>query len=44
MIEASKLDDNEVNKIKIIGMINLFFEKKISENPEEYFWHHNRWE
>ena len=21
----------------------FYFEKKISENPSEYFWHHNRW-
>ena len=43
MIESSKFDDNEINKIKIIEMINSFFERKISENPTEYFWHHNRW-
>ncbi len=44
LIESSKLKDNEENKIKIIERINSFFEKKISENPSEYFWHHNRWE
>ena len=43
LIESSKLKDNEDNKIKIIEKINSFFEKKISENPSEYFWHHDRW-
>ncbi len=43
LIESSKLKDSEENKIKIIRKINSFFEKKISENPSEYFWHHNRW-
>ncbi len=43
LIESSKLQDNEKNKIKIIEEINSFFENKIAENPSEYFWHHNRW-
>ena len=43
LIESSKLQDNEENKIKKKKKINSFFEKKILENPSEYFWHHNRW-
>ena len=42
-ISSSKLEDNEINKLKIIEQINIFFENRISENPAEYFWHHNRW-
>ena len=42
-INSDNIENNSINIKKITDQINQFFEKKISENPGQYFWLHNRW-
>ena len=36
-------ENNDENIQLVTNKINQFFEKKISENPGQYFWLHDRW-
>ena len=42
-IDTSNLENNQFNIEEISKKINNFFEKKVSEYPDQYFWLHNRW-
>ena len=42
-LNVNNFENNDENIQLITNKINQFFEKKISENPGEYFWLHNRW-
>ena len=43
-IEIDKTGDSEMDVLNFTNKINLFLENMISENPEEWFWLHNRWD
>jgi lauroyl/myristoyl acyltransferase len=36
-------ENNDESIQLVTNEINQFFEKKISENPGQYFWLHDRW-
>jgi KDO2-lipid IV(A) lauroyltransferase len=42
-LNIEDLDDTKKNIQNITNEINYFFEKKITEDPGQYFWLHDRW-
>ena len=43
-IEIDRTGDLEIDTLTFTKEINSFLEKIITENPEEWFWLHNRWD
>ena len=43
-IKIDKTGDLEIDILNFTNKINLFLENMIIENPEEWFWLHNRWD
>ncbi len=43
-IVIDKTGDLEIDTLAFTREINLFLEKIIKDNPEEWFWLHNRWD
>jgi KDO2-lipid IV(A) lauroyltransferase len=42
-LNIKNLDNTKKNIQEITDEINYFFEKKITEDPGQYFWLHDRW-
>jgi lauroyl/myristoyl acyltransferase len=42
-LNMNNFENNDESIQRVTNEINQFFEKKISENPGQYFWLHDRW-